>query len=152
MGTMIFQVPQGLTSEAARELAHTCVAGGPDNMPWPTRVRYDSGHLTVERDVDESGYLVVPWEINGSGRLMTTTATLMERPLAYHLPVELARGKVNQARCQAADWVAGGLRISAEVDAHIRKAGALFSQAVTAANAEEKAALARAALGLGQGT
>ena len=148
MGTMTFLLPPELSAEAAQELTRACIAGGPDNMPWPTRVRHEAGRLTVERDVDESGYLVVPWEVNGSGRLMTTTATLMERPLAYYLPVELARGKVNQLRCQAADWEAGGLKVPADLDEDIRKAGALFGQAVTEGNPEQKAAQARAALEL----
>src|SRR2546428_123417 len=152
MGTMTFLLPPELSDEAAQELRHACVAGGPDNMPWPTRVQVESGRLTVQRDVDESGYLIAPWEINGGGRLMATTATLMERPLAYHLLVELARGKVNQLRCQAADWQAGGLQMPASVDEAIHKAGVLFGQAATEGVAAQKAAQARAALELSHRT
>ena len=35
----------------------------------------------VSRAVDESGYLVVPWTIDGRGRMMGTSATLIERPV-----------------------------------------------------------------------
>ncbi len=40
---------------------------------------------------------------------MALSATLMERLAPYHLPLELARGKINQVRGQAADWIMGGL-------------------------------------------
>ena len=36
MGVMTFQLPAGLAPDAARELERACVAGGGDNMPWPT--------------------------------------------------------------------------------------------------------------------
>src|SRR4051794_10063933 len=112
MGTMTFQLPAGLPRDAARELERTCMAGGPDNMPWPTEVHFHGGQMRVRRAVDESGYLVAPWPIEdvvsaGHGalrQLMGTSATLMERPTPYQLVVELARGKINQVRCQAADW------------------------------------------------
>src|SRR5438270_3414410 len=146
MGTMTFLTPLKLSAETARELERACVADGPDSMPWPTRAGYEPGRLTVQRDVDESGYLAVPWEINGVGRIMATTATLMERPAPYQLQVELARGKVNQLRCQAADWQAGGLRLSESVEENIRKAGGLFGQAVTEPNPERQSEQARAAL------
>src|SRR5690242_11222764 len=104
MGVLTFDLPASLTPAALRELERSCVAGGPDTMPWPTEVQVNPGRLTLRRSVDESGFLVAPWEVEGAGRLMGTTATLMERPSPYNFLVELARGKVNQVRCQAADW------------------------------------------------
>src|SRR5689334_22405858 len=115
MGVMSFLLPSGLSAEALRELERACVAGGPDNMPWPTDARVQADRLVVSRSVEESGALAVPWDVNGAGRLMTSTATLMERPNPYSLPVEIARGKVNQLRCQAADWRAGGLALPPEL-------------------------------------
>ena len=146
MGTMTFLVPTDLDAEAAQELEHACVAGGPDNMPWPTRVQVEPGRLTVQRDVGESGYLVVPWSMDRRGLLMATTATLMERPEPYDLQVELARGKVNQLRCQAADWQAGGLQMPATLEDTVLKTGVLFGRAATEAQAEQAGKLARAAL------
>jgi hypothetical protein len=128
MGTMTFQLPAGLPAASARELERTCVAGGPDNMPWPTVVRVEGDRLTVTRGVDESGYLVVPWDV--AGRLMGTTATLMERPGPYDLLVELARGKVNQVRCQAADWLGGGLQLDPALGRQIHDATNAFVGAV----------------------
>ncbi len=89
-------------------------------MPWPTEVRVEPGRLTVRRDVDESGALVVPWDVEGTGRVMGTTATLIEQALPYQFRLELARGKVNQIRCQAADWQAGGLHLPAGLFDQIR--------------------------------
>lgn len=131
MGTMTFQLPAGLPADASRELQRTCMAGGPDNMPWPTDKRFANGQMIVTRPVDESGYLVAPWGVEGAGRVMGTSATLIERPRPYNLLVELARGKLNQVRGQAADWQAGGLSLPAEVGEHLRAAGHAFGEAVT---------------------
>src|SRR5262245_16182523 len=120
MGMMHFLLPDSLTAEAAQELERACVAGGPDNMPWPTRVRVERGRLILGRDVDESGFLVVPWSVNGVGRLMTNTATLMERDAPYDLQLELARGKVNQIRCQVSDWRSVGLIVSPDLNQQIQ--------------------------------
>ncbi len=80
-------------------------------MPYPSEATVEGGRLVVVRRVDESGCLQVPWLVDPLGQFMTSSATLMERPTAYSLPVELARGKVNQLRGQAADWIMGGLQM-----------------------------------------
>jgi hypothetical protein len=148
MGTMTFLLPAGLSTEANRELERACVAGGPDSMPWPTRVQIDSGKLTLHRDVDESGFVVLPWEIDGAGRLMASTATLMERALPYQVQLELARGKVNQLRGQTADWQAGGLEVPPALAEQIRQASLAFGRAVTATPAEQTGPQAQEALAL----
>src|SRR5438105_4598984 len=91
MGTMTFQIPAELPREAARELERTCLAGGPDNMPYLTELAMQGSTLTLTRAVEDSGYLVAPWPIAGFGQLMGASATLTERPAPYHLLVELAR-------------------------------------------------------------
>src|SRR5438270_1630328 len=103
MCTMTFQLPPGLPRDLAQQLEWSCLAGGPDNMPWPTDFDLHDGVLTLTRAADESGYLVAPWKVDGAGQLMGTSATLMVRPQPYQLVVELARGKVNQVRGQTAD-------------------------------------------------
>jgi hypothetical protein len=148
MGTMTFQLPVGLPADSARELERTCVAGGPDNMPWPTELRLKPDSLAASRSVDESGYLVVPWSVDKVGRLMGTTATLMERQVPYNLLVELARGKVNQLRCQAADWKSGGLQLNASLQQLIDDASRTFVQAVAGGDNAEAAEQAREALAL----
>src|SRR6266446_103061 len=74
MGMVRFLLPARVNEDLRRELEHACMAGGPDNMPWPTEVRVDAKHLTLRRSVDESGALVVPWDIFGSGRLPADVA------------------------------------------------------------------------------
>ena len=89
-------------------------------MPYPTEVTVENGRLVVRRNMDESGYLVVPWITDGAGCLMSSSPTLMERSQPYQIQVELARGKVNQLRNQAAEWLAGGLQMPAALQQEIR--------------------------------
>ena len=103
MGTISLLLPDDLPAGLASELGRCCMAGGPDNMPGPTDVQVEPGRLVVGRDCDESGYLQAPWDITGAGCLMGMSATLMERERPYPLLLELARGKVNQVRCQLAE-------------------------------------------------
>jgi hypothetical protein len=149
MGTMTFQLPAGLPPDSTKELERTCVAGGPDNMPWPTDLRLKPDLLAASRSVDESGYLVVPWSVDHFGRLMGTTATLMERTAPYNLLVELARGKVNQLRCMAADWRTGGLQIPDTLRQLIDDASKAFVQAVAGDGVPDATHHARQALALG---
>jgi hypothetical protein len=146
MGMMKFLLPAGLSGDAARELERTCVAGGQDNMPFPTQVLVEPGEMTVIRGIDESGCLVAPWEVNGSDRIMAGSATLMERPQPYHLLIELARGKLNQVRGQVSDWIMGGLQLTDALAEQIHLATEAFVHAVVGACdgniAEAKKALA----------
>jgi hypothetical protein len=148
MGLLTFLLPENLSGDAARELERACVAGGPDNMPWPSRAHVEHGVLTVRRDVGESGFLVAPWAIPGVGRLMGATATIMERESAYHFQVEMARGKVNQLRCQAEEWRAGGLALTPSLEESIRNASLGFGQAILGPINEETDALAEKSLTL----
>jgi hypothetical protein len=131
MGVMNFSLPAEVPAEGLRELECACVLGGPDNMPYPTEVRVGPGLLSLTRDVDESGPVAAPWPVPGAGLLLTSSASLMEREPPYHLPLELARGKVNQVRGQAADWQAGGLHLPPELAEAIRDATRTFGRAVT---------------------
>jgi hypothetical protein len=131
MGVMTFSLPADLPAEALRELGRSFVLGGPDHMPHPTDVHLEPGLLELAREVDESGAIAVPWEVPGAGLLLRSSASLMERPQPYHLLIELARGKVNQLRSQAADWQAGGLYMPPALAQSIREATHSFGRAVT---------------------
>src|SRR5213080_4133202 len=117
MGVMIFQLPPQLAvaDPLRQDLERSSVAGGQDNMPYPTEATVEVERLILTRTVEESGSVQVPWRIEGIGQLMTSSATLMERPTPYHLLIELARGKINQVRGQSSDWVAGGLQMTPEL-------------------------------------
>src|SRR5262245_5285368 len=103
MGTITFLLPPDLSPEAANELERSGMLGGQDTMPYPAQVVVEPDRLLVHRAMEESGYVIAPWAINGAGLVMTATPTVIERPQPYQLQLELARGKVNQVRGQAAD-------------------------------------------------
>jgi hypothetical protein len=140
MGVMKFLLPSGLGGDAAQDLARTSVTGGQDGMPSRVDVVVEPGQLTVLRSVDESGSLLAPWEVNGSGRVMASSATLMERPQPYHLLTELARGKLNQVRSQAADWLMGGLEMTEPLRTQLRQATQAFVRAVVEPSSAEQEA------------
>jgi hypothetical protein len=146
MGTMIFDLPTDLPDVARDELERASIAGGQDGMPYPTEATVEHGKLVAARRVDESGSLLAPWDVGGAGRLMVASATLMERRLPYNLPIELARGKVNQVRSQASDWLLGGLVMPPELDRRIAHATHLFGRAIAALPDPEGLRLAGEAL------
>jgi hypothetical protein len=131
MGTMTFQLPQGVPAEAGKELERACMAGGPDTMHWPLEKRFADGIMVVSRSEDESGCLVAPSPVEGAGWLMGSTATLIERDRPYNLLVELARGKLNQVRSQAADWLLGGLPMPPPFEQALRDGVLALARAVT---------------------
>ena len=48
MGVMTFQLPRSLAEETLRqELHHASVAGGQDNMPYPTEATVEGGILSL---------------------------------------------------------------------------------------------------------
>jgi Glycosyl hydrolase family 10 len=153
MGIMSFLLPDDISAESRRELERSAIAGGPDNMPTPTELSFPGGQMRTRRLMDESGYLVAPWPVDGVGHVMGTTATLMERARPYTLLIELARGKINQMRNQAADWRMGGLQVSSDLQQAVHSATLAFGQAVTGASGGKPSAqetrLAQSALDLG---
>jgi hypothetical protein len=146
MGTLNFLLSPELNGAALHELERACILGGQDNMPFLTEVDLQPGKLRVRRQEDESGSVAIPWSVARAGTLMTSTATLIERPAPYLLAVELARGKVNQLRNQAADWLFGGLNVSDALPVAIRDAARTFGRAVACAPAPEAGQLAQEAL------
>jgi hypothetical protein len=149
MGSMAFRLPADVSSDAERELERACVAGGQDGMPYLTQISVENGLLQVRRSVDESGFLQVPWKLDDVGRLMFTSATLMERPLPYHLLLELARGKVHQLRNQTSDWTQGGLILHESVRQRVHDAAFAFGKAAAHSNSPNVDAEAAKALMLG---
>jgi hypothetical protein len=93
--------------------------------------------MTCFRETSESGRLFVPWPIAGYGTPIVGTATLAERPTPYVLPLELARGKLNDVRNQEADWVQMGLRGSPELAEALSEARQAFIRAAMASDDPE---------------
>lgn len=131
MGTMSFQLPPGLPAEMVREVQLACLAGGFDNAPGPTQTRLHGRRLTLQRAVDESGFLIIPWEIEGAGRMMTSTATLIERTESYSLAVELARGKVNQIRNHVAELRPLGIQLTPDLEGGLQELNHTFGRVLS---------------------
>ena len=132
MGVLYFQLPPQLAGDdpIRQDLERASVAGGQENMPYLTEATIEAERLVMRRPVNDSGSIHAPWRIQTAGQLMTSSATLLERPSAYPLTIELARGKVNQVRGQTADWVMGGLCLTPPLDQLIREATVAYGQAM----------------------
>ena len=133
MGTMILQLPGSLADEADRSgacMSAPCVTGWQENMPCLTDATLEDGRLILSRPTTESGSIQTPWRIDGFGQLMSSSATLMEREAPYQMAIELARGKINQLRGQAADWTTGGLVIPEALTQRIHDATLAFAHAL----------------------
>ena len=130
MGSTTFLLPNALPASALALLRQACFAGGYDQTPIPTQVQISGDRLLAGKHTNESGYLLLPWPVEPFGTLVTTTATLREQPEPYRLLVELARGKLNQVRTQAAEWQDIGLQTPPEFDRALAEVIRLFAKAV----------------------
>jgi hypothetical protein len=112
------------------ELSRIYVAGAED-IPWSTRATWDGDVLVVERHVDDSGYVYVPWLTAHHGQQMLNTATLMERDEPYLLDVELARGVIQRMRSRIFLWESTGFAVNDEALKQLREICRKFSTAAT---------------------
>ena len=126
MGLMRFISPPDRISDETVEQAYL---SGFDRIPWQVHVRRTDGELVLERSASDSGTLHIPWPVEGYGQVTLSTATLMERPEPYYLPLELARGKIGQVRKQLAEWEMNGLRVPKRVHDAVAEALGFFAQA-----------------------
>jgi hypothetical protein len=104
---------------------------GMEAVPFPSRNVWEGEQLVITRDVRESGNLHILWDVPGRGPLLLSTASLMERPRPYLLPIELARGTINRVRNQQALWQAMGLATPNHYQLLMREALRAFAQGVT---------------------
>jgi len=147
MGLMRFIVsPPDRVSEETIEQAYL---SGMDRVPWPVRVRRENEQLVLERAVNDSANLYLPWDVAEHGRIVLSTATLSESPRPYQLPLELARGKVGQLRNQMAEWQSIGLTLPDAMKTTVAAAIDCFSRAATLQDQPlESAALAEQSIRL----
>jgi hypothetical protein len=110
---------------------HRIYVAGAEDFPWSTRSGWDGDELVVARGVDDSGYVYVPWRVDGHGPRLLGTTTLMERDAPYLLEVELARGLIQRLRSRAFIWEWLGLDVPPPLSARLRAATTLFSRAAT---------------------
>lgn len=104
---------------------------GSEDVPWSTFATWLGDELIVERAVNDSGYVYVPWMVDGHGQYLLGTTTLMERQRPYLLDVELARGLIQRLRSRLFIWEWLGLKTPPELVEKLRAATALFSRAAT---------------------
>ncbi|MCI0700763.1 MAG: endo-1,4-beta-xylanase [Planctomycetia bacterium] len=142
MWPITFLLPNPVPAAAAALLRDACFAGGYDQTPVPTTVRIEDGRLILLRNVNESGYLSIPWSIEPFGTLVVSSAALRDRPEPYQLLVELARGKLNQIRCMTAEWQAIGLTTTPDFDRALSEITRLFVRCVLAPTGSEADAVA----------
>ena len=135
MGLMRFIAPSDRITDEAVEQAYL---SGYDRIPWQTQVRLVEGELHLERAVSDSATLHIPWRVEGHGLLTLSSSTLTERPEAYHLPLELARGKIGQVRNQLADWQQLGLTVSRQTEEKLADAVGFFAQAAVLEHDSER--------------
>jgi hypothetical protein len=128
MGIMRFLMPQ--RTRLPDETFEQSYVAGYDLIPLPAHMSWeDEQILRVERNIDDSGALHIPWRVDGHGDLLLSTASLMERERPYLLPLEIARGTVHRLRTKADVWRSAGLQLSAELAGQIRAASAKFTRA-----------------------
>ncbi len=144
MGQMRFRV-HFRNRIASADLGRIYVAGA-EEIPWPTCVSWEGDELVVERSVNDSGNVSVPWQIGDFGATTLTTTTLRERQRPYQLEVELARGLIQRLRIRLGNWQSLGLIPPAELLDQLQAATREFSLAATTQQkpAESAAAAQRA--------
>ena len=107
---------------------------GSEEIPWSTRVSWEDDVLVVERAVNDSGNVYVPWQIEGQGECILPTTTLVERPRPYQMEVELARGLINRVRNRLFIWEWLGLETPDELQTAVgRRHARVFSRSHLAA-------------------
>ena len=127
MGQIRFLVsPPDRVTDEILQLAYMA---GLDRTPWQVRVHLEDQVLVVERDTSESGTLTVPWRVEGHGLMGLSTGTLVERAKPYLLPLELARGAINQLRGHLFEWQGIGLTVPPAVTEKLHEAIVQFSGA-----------------------
>ncbi|WP_165244194.1 endo-1,4-beta-xylanase [Paludisphaera soli] len=133
MGVLKFKLP---SNEAAGRLAsqRRVYTTGLDRTPGRLSLDFRNGLMTCTSDSSESGRLFTPWPIAGFGSPVVGTATLGERPGPYVLALELARGRLNDVRNQAADWTQLGLRTDSSLGDLLRTSRRAFVRAALAAD------------------
>ncbi len=149
MGMMTFQLPPNLSAETLSELERATMAGGQDCMPYPTQLAFEPQKISVQRANSESGYFVAPWSVEGAGKFLVTSATVIERAAVYFLTLELARGKINQLRGQTSDWLMGGLQMPPPLTQAIQQTARMFGKAASCYPNPETFGFANQALAAG---
>ncbi len=132
MGQMRFRVHD--QSRIPKGSLDRIYVAGAEEIPWSTRARWQGAELVVERTVNDSGCVFVPWLVDGQGQSFLATATLMERQQPYVLEVELARGLVQRIRNRLFIWEWLGMTTPDDLNQQLQLATRNFARAATMQN------------------
>lgn len=129
MGQFTFEVDESQQAHLSRSLWSSAYLSGIEGVPWHTAARLDGVRLTVQRDIDESGKLFLPWPVQGHALASLSTCSLRPRPAPYPLLLELARGSLYNVRTQSDLWARSGLRLDERFYTALNEATACFLDA-----------------------
>lgn len=129
MGQMRFRVHD--LSRIPEDGLDRIYVAGPEEIPWATRTYIQGDELVVERTINDSGCVFVPWLVQGQGQTLLATATLMERQQPYALDVELARGLIQRIRNRLFIWEWLGMATPASLVRELTEATQKFARAAT---------------------
>ncbi len=129
MGQFIFDVAEPLQPLWSQSLWPSAYLCGIEGVPWFTHSRLDAGRLIVQREIDDSGKLFVPWPIAGQGVMMQSTCSLRPATKPYSLPLELARGACFGVRNQSDIWSRSGMRLTEPFHQRLSEATSMFLDA-----------------------
>lgn len=150
MGQFEFDVPDNLVGASGfgpdQALWQWAYVVGLENVPWEACVRFDGRRLSLQREIDESGKLLVPWDVEGYGPVTLSTCSLRPGPEPYLLPRELARGSCFRVRSQADVWQRAGLRTSENYEDLLSRGTSLFLDSVLHQDREQSGEAAMKAI------
>ena len=138
MGQMRFvtPTPERITPEVVERTYCSSLEG----IPWECQSRVENNSLIVDRPSDEAGNLNIPWVVPGHGKLVITSTSLMQRPEAYQLEVELARGTLNRLRNSVSFASLSGWEVPSSIIEEMDLAQQLFIRAATSQHMPGQAA------------
>lgn len=129
MGQFIFDVAESQQHLWAKSIWSSSYICGIEGVPWHSTARLEGNRLAVQRDIDDSGKLFLPWPIENCGPMMQSTCSLRPSSKPYSLLLELARGVCYNVRSQSDVWHRAGLRLEESFIRSLDEATAAFIDA-----------------------
>jgi hypothetical protein len=138
MGQLRFvtPAPERITPDVVRRAYCSSLEG----IPWECQSRVENNSLVIDRPSDEAGNLNIPWIVPGHGQLVVTSTSLMQRPEAYQLEVELARGTLNRLRNSISFASLSGWEVPRSITEEMDLAKNMFIRAATSQHMPGQAA------------
>ena len=130
MSIFSLTLPAGMQESQKKLVAAQAYLAGSDGFPVPTQRDFNDPLVCLRHQGEDTIHVATPWLVQQHGLMTTSTTTLMCRESSYRLLKELARGKVNQVRCQTAEWENRGLVLGESVKLANRQAGLAMGKVI----------------------